>query len=211
MDVYKSSSLLTRLHVLIRINTCPFLAVEKFIPKDGRIIDYGCGYGIFSHILAITSPERKTYGVDISEKKIKEGKKSLSTEKGVIFSTDCDIIDLVKGASGMVMIDLLCYFSHKERVQTLKMFYDNMTIDTVLVIKDQNRSFSLKYLFLCLQEFLAVKVFKITEATMLSFFTKRYLLTLLDDIGFTAQSMDLSKHYFYPHVLFVCKKKKHTI
>ena len=52
MDIYKYSSLLTRLHVWIRVKTCPFLEIEKLIPKDGQIIDYGCGHGVFSHILS---------------------------------------------------------------------------------------------------------------------------------------------------------------
>ncbi len=208
LNFYKNNSLLTRLHVWVRLKTCPFSLIEEFIPRKGLIIDYGCGHGVFSNILSIASAKREVYGVDMSDEKIAEAKKTLKRESGVRFSTDCNVDGLIKNASGVAIVDVLYYLSHREHLEILKMFYDNLRPETTLVIKDQNKSFSIKYLLLYLQEFLAVKVFGITKAKGLHFFTKEYLSALLNDIGFAVKTADISRGYFYPHLVFICKKRQ---
>jgi SAM-dependent methyltransferase len=41
------------------------------VPKDGVIIDLGCGYGFFPNLLAYKSQKRKVIGVEISKRKLK--------------------------------------------------------------------------------------------------------------------------------------------
>ena len=35
---------LTRGHIYIRYKTCPFGKIEAYIPKEGKILDLGCGF-----------------------------------------------------------------------------------------------------------------------------------------------------------------------
>lgn len=205
-SLYKDMSFLTRLHIWLRLRTCPFLIVEKYIPKKGLIIDYGCGQGIFSHILSLLSPERKIHGVDISKSKIKVALKSLKDDQGERFFADCNIGGILGSASGVAIMDVLCYLPHQERRDLLEMFCEKMKSGAVLIIKDQNKDSLFKFLFLYLQEILAVKVLKITKSKGLYFFDKDYLLRLLRDIGFSVETLDISKGYLYPHRVFICKK-----
>lgn len=55
----------------IRFWTGSFVQLEKIIPEEGRILDLGCGYGIFANYLALCSPKRNIVGVDMDKKKIK--------------------------------------------------------------------------------------------------------------------------------------------
>jgi len=205
-NLYKRAGLLTRLHILVRLKTCPFLIIERYLPKKGLIIDYGCGQGIFSHILSLLSPERKIHGIDLSESKIKEAQKPKRSDRNLQFSADCNISGLLKSVSGVAIIDVLSYLPHQERLDLLKMFYEKLEPGAVLVIKDQNQDSRLKFPFLYLQEFLAVKVLRITESKGLYFFGKDYLRELLGNIGFSVETLDISRGYLYPHQVFICKK-----
>jgi len=43
----------------IRFFTAPYAALFPHVPKEGFIIDLGCGYGMFSNLLALMSEKRK--------------------------------------------------------------------------------------------------------------------------------------------------------
>jgi ubiquinone/menaquinone biosynthesis C-methylase UbiE len=49
--------------------------MEKMLPKEGTIIDLGCGYGIFTNFIAAAGPKRKIIAMEFNKDKIKEAKK----------------------------------------------------------------------------------------------------------------------------------------
>lgn len=55
----------------IRFWTGSFVQLETMIPKVGKILDLGCGYGILANYLALCSSGRKIIGVDTDLGKIK--------------------------------------------------------------------------------------------------------------------------------------------
>lgn len=56
----------------------PYSDLEKLVPKEGRILDLGCGYGLFPNLLALTSDRRRITGIDICERKLKYASRGLS-------------------------------------------------------------------------------------------------------------------------------------
>ena len=208
MSFYRNSSLLTKLHILGRLNTCPFGKIEKFVPRNGLIVDYGCGFGIFSHILTSLSSLRNVYGFDVSTVKIKEAKNSLAAlGDNIIFSNDHQQAQgMLSQAECIVMLDVLSYFSDRERENILLCFYDNLKKGAILIIKDIDRNRSLKYAWLYFQELVIVKLLRITKGDFLNFFNSEYLSCLLERIGFKVSLIDISRNYLYPHVLFICEK-----
>ncbi len=206
LNIYRHNTLLTRLHVWIRFKSCPFLTIERIIPKAGMIIDYGCGHGIFSHILSRMSADRMVYGIDASISKIEEAKKTLTQEKNLKFLNDTDIDSLIKVADCIALLDVICYFSKKEQEHILRKFYQHLKQGAILIIKDINKEFSLKFIWLYLQEIIADKILKITQGSYLNFLNADYLSNLLRDIGLEVNMVKLDKNYLYPHIAFICKK-----
>lgn len=66
-------SLFTR----IRFFTAPYASLVRHVPAQGVIIDVGCGYGIFSNLLALTGPGRRILGIDTDEFKMKYADRQL--------------------------------------------------------------------------------------------------------------------------------------
>jgi len=53
-QTYRAAPVATRLHVLGRFLSCPFLRVLDYLPPGARLLDLGAGHGIFAH-LALTA------------------------------------------------------------------------------------------------------------------------------------------------------------
>src|SRR5882724_5262073 len=48
----------TRVHVLVRFLTCPFLRVLRAVPRDARVLDIGAGHGLFARLVAARGAKR---------------------------------------------------------------------------------------------------------------------------------------------------------
>ena len=206
LKIYAHNSLLTRLHVGARFITCPFLTIEQFVPREGVIVDYGCGHGVFAHLLAMTSSKRKIYAFDISPTKMEEAVKTCRPNAAVDFIDKLDIDKHIGEADCIIALDVLCYLSARQRKVLLDSIFKNLKKGAKLIIKDIAKLTSLRYLWLYLQEVIVVKLLKLTYANALNFFKPHELCYLLRRIGFDVQIFNLN--HFYPHVLYVCKKSK---
>ena len=58
------------LFALLRSWHADYELIEKFCPKEGELIDVGCGYGIFAQYLAMKSSTRKLHGLEINQRKL---------------------------------------------------------------------------------------------------------------------------------------------
>lgn len=76
----------------------PFLEVEKLVPKNGVVIDLGCGEGIFTNFLGISSSKRKVLGIEIDQKRLSlasKGIKNVSFKFGDITSVNLPSSDTI--------------------------------------------------------------------------------------------------------------------
>jgi len=88
----------------IRFWTGSFIQVEQKVPTNGKILDLGCGYGIFANYLAVCSPQRKVIGIDTDRNKIK------FADRGIV-NTSFQIGDAtkmhVKNFDAILLLDVL--------------------------------------------------------------------------------------------------------
>jgi len=50
--------------------------IGQYLPREGRILDLGCGFGLFTLYFALRAPSRRIIGVDLDEKRIRYAQRS---------------------------------------------------------------------------------------------------------------------------------------
>ncbi len=77
----------------------------------------------------------------------------------------------------------------------------------VLVLKDMDKRPRWKYAWNMIQETIAVKIIGFTLGSRFYFRRRADYVALLNGLGFAVDIVPLHRGYWYPHILFVAKKK----
>lgn len=184
----------------VRFITGSFVQLEKFIPKNGKILDLGCGYGILSNYLTLCSSKRKIIGVDTDYRKIKyanRGYKNVSLNIGDATKMKYNDFDCV------ILHNVLHHLNSYQQ-------QDKLIADCIKMLNKNGILFIIEIdkhpfwkLFLCrITDFLLYKgdpVYYRYKEQMLSLL-KSYFLE--DKI----QVKNLDNNPF-PQVLYICQKK----
>lgn len=202
-----------RIHTNIRWWTAPFEALEVQIPRSGNILEVGCGHGVFTTFLAVSSPDRSVVGIDIDGEKIALAKQSVlglrNGEANLSFehraSGDVPLID--GGWDAIVFADVLYLLPVEARTALLAECVEALSPDGLLVVKEVDTSPKFKAQVAQFQEFLATKVLRITDGDVLNFPSAVELKALMTSDGLETYVLRLDKGYFHPHCVVVGRKR----
>lgn len=171
---------------LIRSALCPFDQIETYVPKKGKILDLGCGHGIFCRLLIKRSPSRRVLGIDPQLAKINiatravNGMKNIEFKKGVLeditkFKFDC-----------ITIIDVLYLLSPSKKTTLLKRVKKLLKPKGYLVLVEVSSKPSFLYNLIKLEEYIMVKIFQYTysDTKNLYFQSDNNYLKLLKKTGF---------------------------
>lgn len=61
----------------IRLGHAGYDFVEQHVPSSGKVLDLGCGYGLFCNYLGLTSEQRRVTGVELNGRKLRHADKGL--------------------------------------------------------------------------------------------------------------------------------------
>ena len=59
-----------KVYTYLRFLILPIKNIDEIVPKSGKIIDYGCGFGIISFYLGLSSKYRKIIGIEFNAERI---------------------------------------------------------------------------------------------------------------------------------------------
>ena len=106
-DFYSNLGPRAALYARLRWRLCPFEEIEKHVPKEGKIIDIGCGYGLLANLLVLRSSKRDVVGIDLSVRRISVAQKTTDNRKKIQFKL-MDALDLQLGKyDTVIMSDFL--------------------------------------------------------------------------------------------------------
>jgi 2-polyprenyl-3-methyl-5-hydroxy-6-metoxy-1,4-benzoquinol methylase len=204
--LYQEHGFLTHLYIKIKLKICPFIKMEAFFPKKAKIVDLGCGNGLFPNILKLKSPDREIFGFDLDEKKIRAAKKTQKERTHIKFQRR-NIIEM-DDLEGDVfsLIDVLYLIPPDKQEIILKKSYSALEKGGFLIIKEMDTKPSWKYLWNLIQETVAVKIIGLTLGGKFYFKSREEYLKILTDLGFKVSPVRLDKGYWYPHIIYVCEK-----
>lgn len=113
---------------------------DRLLPREGLIVDLGCGYGAMSYMLALLSDRRRIVGYDYDEEKILLARNSFSANERIEFECgDIRTIELPE-ADAFVISDVLHYLDAASQQKIIKSAIEKLRKGGVLIIKDGDSS-----------------------------------------------------------------------
>jgi len=207
LSCYRDFPVMARLHNRIRHWTCPFSRIEPYVPRGGVIYDLGCGHGLFSLFLALSSGERIIEGYDLSEEKIGVAREAARDVPNAEFR-QADILEQELGTcDAVVILDVLYLIPYVKQEEIISRCRELLRPGGLLLIKTTDKRPRWKYLWAYFQEILAVKLLGITMGHELYFRESGDFVGLLERLGFRVRVERIDRGYPYPHVMFVCTKR----
>lgn len=206
LALYRGTTLGTRTIVKGRTLLSNLEFVEQRVPKSGTIVDLGCGHGLFSNLMALSSPDRQVIGIDLSPEKIKWARSTVGSRNNIQFLCGdflnmdlppCDIITIV---------DVMYLLSADLQRNMLAFCRQNLKKEGLLVWKAQERRPRWKFAWTYFQELLGTAAgMTIGKQGRMCFMSRGEALGSLRGVGFEAEVVEMQTRLPYTDILYVGK------
>ena len=207
IDLYRGRGAWTSLYTRIKFKICPLLPVEPLLPRRGRVLDLGCGNGLFAAILKLGSPERRIIGLDLDEGKIAVARQAFRAWSGDELAVGDVVAAAYPAADIVAIVDVLYLLPHPAQEAVLRKCHAALPPGGVLAVKEMDTRPRWKFVWNMIQETLAVKIIGFTLGGRFYFKSRAEMTRLLERIGFAVEPVGLDKGYWYPHILYLARKK----
>lgn len=207
LSLYGDSTLVTRAHVRVRWATCPFQAVAAEVPAAGRILEVGCGHGLLSLLLAVTSAGREVLGIDVDEDKLDAARAAaVRADVAAEFEVSSGG-ELPEGPwDGIAIVDVLYLLDAATQRELLAACGAALAPGGTLVVKEMALVPRWKAAWNTAQETAAVRVLGITAGHELTFLPPTELAGAMAGAGLQVRQRALDRGYPHPHHLLVGRK-----
>jgi 2-polyprenyl-3-methyl-5-hydroxy-6-metoxy-1,4-benzoquinol methylase len=203
-SLYSQSDFVTKSYLRIKLKICPLVRLETFFPKKGKIVDLGCGNGLFPNILGIGSYQRHIVGADMDEKKIMAAERTKGRLANIEYSVGNIVAMDYPSADVFSLIDVLYLIPYEEQEVILNKCAEALTPEGTLIIKEMDTRPRWKHIWNYCQETLAVKIIGFTLGEKFYFRSRDNFESLLKGLGFRVSTVRLDKGYWYPHIVYIC-------
>ena len=137
--IYKGPVLEWYMRIKLRLENC-YDGYDRLLPRDGYIVDLGCGYGAMSYMLSMLSCKRRVTGVDYDLKKISLANNCFAKTDAIEFiQADIRTYD-IPSADGYVISDVLHYIDYESQKAIIEKCIDRLNRGGVLIIRDGDTS-----------------------------------------------------------------------
>lgn len=206
LHLYRTLSLGARLHTVIRARTCPMADVLARVPNEGRLLEVGCGHGLFANEAALRSPDLFVVGIDPAPSKILWAKATVGSRTNVVFR-HCRVEELRERRFDVVAIlDVLYLVPRSSWVSFLRECRKRLQPGGRLILKEVNTRPRWKFSWCLAQEIFSVRLLNITLGHELAFATPDEMVGVLHQAGFQDVIVtSLGASYITPHILYEAK------
>jgi 2-polyprenyl-3-methyl-5-hydroxy-6-metoxy-1,4-benzoquinol methylase len=206
MRIAMALPLVERSYAVIRflILRVKLLAVmDLLLPAEGRILDVGCGFGLWSAYFGQMQPQRRILGVDLSERRVEMARRVVKHVGVGAEFTAGDIREArVEGPfDGAYVLDVLHHIPRDDQRAVLEKLRDLLAPGGVLLIKD-----------ITTEPWLGLKFTEILDRAMVGFHEElayrhhREWQSLLEELGFHVRVVRVPDVLPYPHVILAARK-----
>jgi 2-polyprenyl-3-methyl-5-hydroxy-6-metoxy-1,4-benzoquinol methylase len=194
----------SRLFLWARWVWTPYVEMASLLPVKGRILDGGCGHGLFSLALALQSPKRNILGLDHSRIRIAAARSAARGIKNISFKIG-DYTVLPRGPfDGIALIDVLHYLPYEKQARVLKNSAGRLRRGGILLFREVDRSLGMASGYNRLHETLMIRL-GFTQAEGLHFRDAAGWKKLAQQAGFLVR-MKPTARFPFADILYRCEK-----
>jgi 2-polyprenyl-3-methyl-5-hydroxy-6-metoxy-1,4-benzoquinol methylase len=204
---YQGISLGTRIFLTLRWRLTPYLAMAKYLPHEGKILDLGCGHGLLSLALAMESSKRQVHGIDHDETRVQAANAAASGVPNLSFQTG-NVLDPPTGCyAGIAMIDVMHYFEPKLQEKIFQQVYQALEPQGCYLVRevDPAGGGAASWFNRFYEKIATLTGFTRAEKPELHFRTPSGWIQALESVGFQVTSERCSSKLF-ADILYVCRK-----
>ena len=185
----------------------PYEVIDKMVPLNGRITDLGCGEGLLSNYLAISSPKRKITGFEIARERLERAKKGIKNTEFIV--GDIVKISYPSSTDTVILFHVLHHLPSKEnQYNVLNKAKKSLKKNGKLIIVEVHVKPTLKYLAAWFADhFLVPWVFEKRFLTRAYFRKEHEWLGLLKNLGFKVKVTEETSGRPFPNIIFECTYK----
>ncbi len=177
--------------------------MDLLLPDEGRILDIGCGFGLFAAYFGQTQPARRIVGVDPNERRIAMAKRvcaGLGLENEFV-AGDARSVSLEGRFAGAYVLDVMHHIPADDQLPMLERLRDLLAPRGVLVLKD-----------ITTEPHLQLKFTELMDRVMvgwdepLAYRHHREWGEMLTGLGFHVRMVRVPDVLPYPHVVIAATK-----
>ena len=204
--IYKGPVLEWYARIKIRLEK-NYAFFNELMPRKGKILDAGCGYGFMSYMLHFVAPDREVTGVDYDENKIATANHCFSkNEKMDFVNTDITKFQF-ENYDGIILSDVLHYLQPAQQKITIEKCLDSLNENGVLVIRDGNKDLEARHKGTKLTELFSTKIFNFNKISQegLFFLSGNMIREIAAQQKMECKEIDATK--FTSNIIFIIKKQ----
>ena len=168
---------------------------HDLLPKQGRILDIGCGYGLMSYMLQFSAPGRDVTGFDYDEDKIAVANYNFSRNERIRFvEKDISTMEILP-ADAIILSDSLHYLLPVEQNQLMQQCMRALQPGGILLIRDADMDLKQRHRGTRLTEFFSTRFFIFNKAkNHLHFVSGKSIRAIAERNQMVCRSVDHTKY-----------------
>ncbi len=179
--------------------------LDLLLPEEGRILDIGCGFGLFAAYFAQTQPARQIVGVDPDARRTAMATRTfarLGLEGHEFIAADARGVEVQGPFDAIYILDVMHHIPKDDQLSLLRHLHELLAPRGVLVIKD-----------ITTEPWFGMKFTELLDRVMVGFeepLCYRHHTewgSILRELGFHVRVVRVPDVLPYPHVVIAATKK----
>jgi 1-acyl-sn-glycerol-3-phosphate acyltransferase len=203
--IYKGPVLEWYMKIKIRLEK-NYKLFNELVPREGKILDIGCGYGFMTYMLHFVSVKRDIMGIDYDEQKIATANHCFSKNDNIRFRF-ADVLQYpFEKYDSIIMSDILHYLKPEQQKGIIEKCIRHLSPGGNIIIREGNKDLEKRHKGTKLTELFSTRIigFNKTSGNGLSFLSANLIKEIAKDQQLDCIELDNTK--FTSNVIFELKK-----
>ena len=177
--------------------------IGQYLPHEGRVLDIGCGFGLFALYFATRSSGRSVRGIDLSARRIetaREAAAGLGASNATFMVGDARAIERLEPFDAVYLLDVVHHIPKTAVPGLFGAIHAALPVGGILVVKELDTEPAWQRIFSHVLDVM------MSPDSPPDYWPRHELAAALESSGFTVKRHALIDYLPYPHVLFVATK-----